>query len=94
MTCKVNQMFALQFLSYILFIRFGAAQVQRSIGGLAPCRRLSYPNGDVCLDARKHFLRNGALTIVLCRGLVGHMGHRKARISGIYVHDIGTCDEM
>lgn len=72
-------MFALQFLSSILFILFGAAQVQRSIGGLAPCRRLSYPNGDVCLDARIHCLRNGALTIVLCRGLVSHMGHRKAR---------------
>ena len=70
-------MFALQFLSYILFIRFGAAQVQRSIGGLAPYRRLSYPNGVVCLDARIHCLRNGALTIVLCRGLVG--GHRSAR---------------
>lgn len=70
-------MFALQFLSSILFILFGAAQVQRSIGGLAPCRRLSYPNGDVCLDARIHCLRNGALTIVLCRGLVG--GHRRAR---------------
>ena len=70
-------MFALQFLSSILFILFGALQVQRSIGGLAPCRRLSYPRGDVCFDERIHCLRNGSLTIVLCRGLVG--GHRRER---------------
>jgi WD40 repeat protein len=73
-------MFALQCLSSILFILFGASHVKRIIGGFAPSCRLPYPEGDVCLDARKHLLQNGALTIMLCRGLVGgHMGHRKAR---------------
>ena len=73
-------MFALQFLSSILFILFGASHIKRIIGGFAPSRCLPYPKGDVCLDARKHLLQNGALTFMLCRELIGgHMGHRKAR---------------
>jgi hypothetical protein len=68
----VNKMF-----EFLLPSIFEAIQAQKRIGGKT--KRLSYPSDAICRKIRRHLLRNGGWSILLCYKLVAPMGMRNPR---------------
>jgi WD40 repeat protein len=53
---------------------FGALQAQKRIRCKTSTKHLSYPSYAVCLKIRRHLLRNGGWSILLCWKIIAPMG--------------------